>query len=149
MDVEQLMKLSELKEKGILTPEEFEKQKAALLNNTANNRVATQKNGGIDWGNFGKSFLYTIIYCVVIGILVVSLGTSMEENVIRAISMILTAVIMSILAFYVRSGKYQGYDSCFAIFIITIFFGPLAVWRTFYMYLQIKQGKAILKGAEK
>ncbi|MBQ8785359.1 MAG: SHOCT domain-containing protein [Alphaproteobacteria bacterium] len=70
MDIEKLEKINELKEKGIISEEEFNKMKKELMSETQSHN-AIEKNSnqkeGINWKNVGISFFMILIYTVLMG----------------------------------------------------------------------------------
>ena len=144
MDIEALTKLNELKEKGVLSQEEFEKQKAILLNDGIESQVSTKSKKGVNWKNVGKSFLISLLYSIIIGCIASSIDEELLTNFLKSVWFI-SAAFMSILAFSVKSGKYQNCSSAGAVFLAVFCLGPIGIWWSLYEYLQIKQGYAVLK----
>lgn len=146
MDMEKLEKLSELKEKGLLTQEEFEKQKNALLNNTKDDQHVTQKKG-INWKNVVLSFLITIVIVVLIGSIspIYSYVTGDRIEHLFTIINIICAMIFTFIAMKLETKKYKGYCPAWEIFIGIVCLQGIGIWIAIYEFLQIKQGNAILK----
>lgn len=63
MNIDELEKLNALKEKGILTQEEFDTKKKELLNREETNSNAISPKRGINWKNFFLSSLVAAGYC--------------------------------------------------------------------------------------
>lgn len=144
MDIEALTKINELKEKGILTQEEFDKQKQILLNEKSNNKVSVKNKEGVNWKNVGISFVISLIYSIIILFIYGVYGEVMGKNFFKAICFV-SAVVVAIFSFTLKSGKYQNCSSPVAIFFVVGLFGPLGIWAALYQFLQIKQGNVALK----
>ncbi|MBR5598745.1 MAG: SHOCT domain-containing protein [Alphaproteobacteria bacterium] len=155
MDLEKLEKINELKEKGILSEDEFNKMKQQLLSdNTVNNPVKAESNKkkGVNWKNVGISFLITVATLVILGIVGVILEETgiiiADENEWKAFwrfFYIFLGVIYAIIASKLETKKYKNCAGAGTIFLVFFLFGPLAQWAGTYEFLQIKQGNAILK----
>ena len=149
MDIEALTKLNELKEKGVLSQEEFESHKAALLNNTAYNQQTTQQNKGVNWKNVGTSFLISLIYYIFLVFLIYGIGEERAARNCRNVINFLCAIVMAMIAFSQNSGRYKNCSSSLGIFFIVFLLGPIGLWGALYQFLQIKQGNAVLKEIKK
>lgn len=148
MDIEQLEKLNELKEKGLLTQEEFDKQKKALLTPEAANKAPVKNKKGASWKNLGKSFIITVLWCFAIGFIAYMFGFVVDDSNKESLSLLLcflSAIGLAMIASELETKKYKHYFSAFGIFFFSFVLGPLGVWIAFYQFLQIKQGNAILE----
>ena len=142
MDIEALTKLNELKEKGILTQEEFDKQKEALLNSTGVNQPV--KSASIDLGNLIISLLGALIYFFIAG----SIGNVGVKNAFIVVGFF-SAIIVALIAFSLKSGRYKNCSSPLAIFFVILILGPIGIWGALYQFLQIQQGKAVLNEGQR
>ena len=155
MDTEKLLKLNELKDKGILTQEEFEAEKKKILSSLDTKEKKVEKNiphkqpkKGINWSNVGISFLISSISSALVIYVTLSLyGQEDGMEISRVILGPVAGIIMCVLAFSVKSGKYKNYTHPIVIFVAVLLLGPLGIWLSLYEYLQIKQGNAVLKDA--
>lgn len=157
--LEELDKLNNLKEKGILTQEEFDKRKEEILEKQNN----SSKTKGFAWSNLFISFFIALIG------LLVSLGLSViliycnttdfpDDYISYAIYMVI-GLLLSCIAFKLESQKYKKTPSFIAIIIgfaifalptlLGIFGGFLASWVVLFDILQIKAGNKELKSSEK
>lgn len=135
MDIQQLEKLNELREKGILTEEEFNAQKKALLS-------PQEKKIGFSWKNFGISFLITLV--VILVEVLLALGINPDVNspdftgALQLLNIVL-AVIMTIVAVRLKDTPSKRKLPAWAVFLAIVFAGCLGFWVTMYNILQIKQ----------
>lgn len=145
MDIEALTKLSELKEKGLLSQEEFEKQKAALLSGRIENQVSTKNKKGINWKNVGLSFLMALLWVFFVLFISGMFSVVVDDSTILSILLIVTAVLLSIIASNLETQKYKNCCPAWEIFIGIILLQAFGVWIALYEFLQIKQGNVTLK----
>jgi len=140
MNLEKLEKLNELRENGILTQEEFEKQKKELLMNDGD-KISTFSEGKFSLKNFFLSLLGTLIFLVAF--------LSLQHFVpIRSLWFIGALMFAAFPRMFLDSVKSQKYKKCMSPTTaawLGLFFGPLGLWIAWYQYLQIKQGNAVLK----
>lgn len=154
MDIEKLEKINELKEKGIISEEEFNKMKKELMSETQSHN-AIEKNSnqkeGINWKNVGISFLIavaTFALGFLIGSILEETGDIADENQwVRfwQIFYIFIGVIYTIIASKLETKKYKNCAAAWAVFLVFFLTGALAQWACTYQFLQIKQGYAVLK----
>ena len=150
MDIEALTKLSELKEKGLLTQEEFDKQKKALLDTKIDNKTSAETQKGINWKNLGISFLICLIYFLLVACIAGSYTDDEKAmKIIAQVFALIAGIIMAILSFSVKSGRYKNCSSPVVIFFVIALVGPLGIWAALYQFLQIKQGNVALKEIKK
>lgn len=153
MDMEKLEKLHELKEKGILSDEEFEKEKQKLLSDDETPQARMQnseKRKTTNWKNVGISFLCVVLYIVIGSIIVNAAG---EENYTYLIN-IFCGIVMAIIAKKLTPQKYnipfarmyRSGSPFVVVFMFIFLLGPIGLWLVIYQFLQIKQGHAVLKG---
>lgn len=153
MDVEKLEKLNELKEKGVITQEEFNAMKQQILIGNENNidtKIKSNKNKGVNWKNSGISFLISVgIYSIAYIILcILEEFYICPEEYLRGVGIGMNLAIAGIFQELAKKHKthlYKKCDSPSLMFIMVLFFGPIGVWAATYEFLQIKQGNAILK----
>lgn len=150
MDLEKLEKLHELKEKGILSEEEFEKKKAELLNENKTAQTTTSKKR-INWKNVGLSFLFALLYLIImigIGCLIAYIADNITDKELEYISRFTNLICGIILAFIAKKLNTSQYEKCapiWGIIVGMLLVGPLGFWIVTYQFLQIKQGYAVLK----
>lgn len=150
MDLEKLEKLHELKEKGILSAEEFEKKKAELLNENKTAQTTTSKKG-ISWKNVGLSFLFALLYLIImigIGSLIAYIADNITDKELEYIGRFANLICGIILAFIAKKLNTSQYEKCapiWGIIVGMLLVGPLGFWIVTYQFLQIKQGYAVLK----
>ena len=138
MDIEKLEKLSELKEKGILTEEEFNAQKKELLSSKASQETKMS----FSWKNLGVSFLITLV--VVLVEVLLALGISPDVNspdftgALQLLNIVL-AVVMTIVAVRLKDTPSKRKLPAWAVFLAIVFAGCLGFWVTMYNILQINQ----------
>ena len=156
MDIEQLEKLNELKEKGLLTQEEFDKQKKALLTPEAANKAPVKNKKGVNWKNLGKSFIITLFWflgvifitSIITDVTITKDSTITEDKAIKGFTNLLyflSAIGFTIIASKLETKKYKNYCPAWEIFIGVWALRELGVWIAVYEFLQIKQGNATLK----
>lgn len=123
MNIGQLEKLGELKEKGVLTQEEFDKHKAVLLNN----KTGDQSVENIDWKSLGISFLITLIYYSI---------ALVGRDVLALLSVLhlCASIIAFILALLTKSEKR---NPAVIIFSFALFFPFLGFWGALYRFFKI------------
>lgn len=142
MDIEKLEKLNELKEKGILTEEEFNIQKKELLGVNEKRIEQIKNKKGVCWKNFALSFLIAFLW------LIVFIGARILfkiNNNLEIVYLILTAICMAVIAYKLKTEKYKNCAPVWGVVIGILFFRVLAIWIILYQFLQIKDGNAILK----
>lgn len=150
MDLEELEKLHELKEKGILSAEEFEQKKADLLNENKAAQTTTFKKG-INWKNVGLSFSFSLLYfiiLIVIGIIIAYIADNITDKELELIGKFLNLISGIILAFIAKKLNTSQYEKCapiWGIIVGMLLVGPLGFWIVTYQFLQVKQGHAVLK----
>ena len=149
MNVAKLELLCELKEKGLLTQQEFDEEKKRLLN--PSNFDTTIPKGKICWQNVGWS-LIIITWCFIVSILVMKIlnattGMSYDDAAknVFGVSKILMALVLTIIAYKMKTSQYKNCASPLAIFIFTLVWSYLVAFFAIYEFLQIKQGKVALK----
>ena len=157
MDLEKLEKLNELKEKGILTQEEFEAEKKKVLQSDTskkdetsikeiNNVELVTNSPKTNWKNVGLSFLLAVVLSILLGIIAINFSNTADE--IFSTAYVLYTFISVIMTFYAMKIKTYKYERCcpaWEIFIGIIFLQAIGIWIAFYEFLQIKQGYAKLK----
>ena len=163
MNLEKLEKLNELREKGILTQEEFEAEKKKLLQADIPNvkpKVKPQKqeiqnkdtkeSQTFSLKNFIISFFMMICYLILLIIIVGALDASDKDvGGIHLVVTTLLAILMTFYAIKIETYKYKDCSSAWAIFLVIIFLGPLGIWGATYQFLQIKGGLAKLEDSKK
>lgn len=156
MDLEKLEKLNELKEKGILTQEEFDIEKKKILqpeeiNVEGNVKIKPQKNEikisdkthKINWKNCLISFLVMISWIFLLGFISVLFTHTTENNAsIYKILITFVAIIYSFRAIAKETYKYKNCASAWGVFLAIMFLGPIGIWLISYQFLQIKKGFA-------
>lgn len=138
MNIEKLEKLNSLKEKGILTQEEFDKQKEMLLSSSKK---------GVNWKNVGISALFTLLFFTlqIVIVAVIKYITQDSQSNYYQISNILPAIILTILAKKYKFSDYKNCTPAIGAFIGIMLLGPIATWAVTYQYLQVKHGNAVKK----
>lgn len=124
IDIEKLEELNSLKEKGIITEEEFNEHKQKLLSKDDDKSNSSK---GFSWRNLGVSFLGAVLY-MILAFYIDSIipGSYKILNIIAAIFFAVIALKMNI--------KY----SCLLIFFVIIWWGPIGIWAAVYQFLQIR-----------
>ena len=152
MDIEALEKLANLKDKGLITQEEFETQKQKLMNDnpkTNTNVTNATKSKGICWENVGISFLIAILYLLFKAFIIVLIDNGdIKTDTLKNLSFginIIFGIVMAIYASKLKMSQYKNCGGAGGTFIGIWIFGELGVWIIFYQILQIKQGNAVLK----
>lgn len=113
---------------------------------------------GINWKNLGISFLICLI-CFLLVVCIAEPYTD-DEKAIKIIAQVFTfiaGIIMAILSFSVKSGKYENCSPGWLVFIVIYFLGCLfgvigallGIWAGLYQFFQIKQGNVTLKEIKK
>ncbi|MBR5599439.1 MAG: SHOCT domain-containing protein [Alphaproteobacteria bacterium] len=148
MDIEKLEKINDLKEKGIISEDEFNKIKAELITDATNNKDAkidNNKKNRINWKNLGMSFLITsgvfILSFLILGIDATDVNI---KGFSLAVSMIV-GIIYTFIAIKLETKKYKNCCPAGFVFIGCYLVGAIGIWILTYEFLQIKQGNAILK----
>lgn len=139
MNIQKLEKLNELKEKGILSKEEFEKQKQELLVDNKGNNPPPK---GINWKNFWISFIISLFWSFIVEIACFVVDDSFT---IFVLLLVLSAIGLTIVASKLETKKYKNCCPAWEIFIGILLLRGLGVWIASYEFLQIKQGNAVLK----
>lgn len=147
MDLEKIEKLHELKEKGILSDEEFEKEKQKLLNDDEASQFEFQKKKTINWKNVGISFLISLVWflCYLIVGQIISIACDIDVFDAYVVLNIITAAILALISIKFETKKYKNCSSAIVIFIVAVLITGPCVWAAIYQFLQIKQGYAVLK----
>lgn len=150
MDLEKLEKLHELKEKRILSAEEFDQRKAELLNENKEIQTASIKKG-INWRNFGIAFLYTLLYFMVMfsfGIVIAYVFEDITDsglNCIGKLANLVCGIILAVIAKKLKTSQYEKCAPIWAIVLGMLWFGAFCFLIIIYQFLQIKGGYATLK----
>ncbi len=146
MDVEKLEKLHELKEKGILSEEEFNLQKAELLSNVRtvfSNSTGKIRKKGVSWENVGISFFVATIWSLIAAIcLIYSFNLAL-------LYIFISALCMCGVAMQLNTSKYENSCSEVFVFIGVLGLGGIGVWIIMYLFLQIGCGNLALKKHKK
>lgn len=157
--LEELDKLNNLKEKGILTQEEFDKRKEEILGKQNN----SSKTKGFAWSNLFISFFIALIgfllSCALSAILIYHNTTDFPNDYMLYLIYMIIGLLLSCIAFKLESQKYKKTPSFIAIIIgFAIFSHPkcflgsiggfLASWVVLFDILQIKAGNKELKSSE-
>lgn len=159
--LKQLEQLNELKEKGIISEEEFVSQKQKLF--AADTGKAVKQKEEINWKNVGISLLIALGILVLEGVISVFLdgvvqGIMSEADIAMdeitylilddatsfLLNVILACVLLALAPKY-EMRKYKGTLPSWAIVVACVFLGPVAAWIFFYHALQIKAGLKTLK----
>lgn len=157
--LDELDKLNNLKEKGILTQEEFDKRKEEILERQNN----PSKTKGFAWSNLFISFFIALIgffLCCAISVVLINYNTTdFPDDYISYVIYMVIGLLLSCIAFKLESGKYQKTPSFVAIIIgfaifalptlLGVFGGLLASWTVLFDILQIKAGNKELKSAKR
>ncbi|MBP5698802.1 MAG: ankyrin repeat domain-containing protein [Alphaproteobacteria bacterium] len=146
MNIEQLEKLNELREKGIITREQFEIEKKKILQSDSD--VKSYDNLSkpkINWKHLGLSFSISVIYFFLICFLSAffKYATASKDSIFPQL-VIISAVFFTFYAIKKETYKYRYCSSAWAIFFYIIFCIPLAIWVVSYQFLQINTGCASL-----
>lgn len=144
MDIERLEKLSELKEKGIITEEEFNAQKKELLSSKTSQETKTS----FSWKNFAVSFLIALIVVLVEVLLALGINPDVDSPDFTGALQLLNialAIVMTIIAVRLKTSSYKRKLPAWAVFLAIVFFGCIGFWVAMYDILQIKQNNAELK----
>ncbi len=133
-NLEQIAKLGKLKEKGLISEEEFLKQKKELLNETGVNRK-----------NLFLSFLMALVV-LILGSLFNAVCVYLEwpDNSYILFQWAI-AIAFAIWAKKLEFSKYKKGAPIWIVLIGTLLLGPIAVWACGYQFLQIKDKNAVLK----
>ncbi len=148
MNIEELEKLNELKEKGVITQEEFDKKKEEML---SGGNKAQKQTSIINWYNLGISFLFglgSLGILIIIPLMLYAIDRNVPEATIenlRYLINFIVAIIMSIIAYKLETKKYKNVAPIWATLLGVFLFGPLGVWLVSYDFLQIKDGLKELK----
>ena len=165
MDIETLEKLVNLREKGVISEQEFESEKQKLLSNAPAAEVTAPtatKSKGVNWNNIGISLLIVFLIFVVNSLFVVILyanNSDMSNEARITIVMLPWAIIYTWLSIKMNTKKYErcGHpiENFIGIMLLSLIALPVQyVLGYLYMYyltynlLQIKSGNAVLKSAK-
>jgi len=149
MNIEQLEKLNELREKGIISQEQFETEKEKILHANSDEKScdSLSKPKKINWKNFGISSFIAVIYFIFI-----FLQSDIEfDDVIlykQGLYVLLNLVISAVFTLYaikINTYKYENCAPAWFVFFVILVTGFLGVWIVTYQFLQIKTGFALLK----
>ena len=149
MNIEQLEKLNELREKGIISQEQFETEKEKILHANSDEKScdSLSKPKKINWKNFGISSFIAVIYFIFI-----FFQSDIEfDDVIlykQGLYVLLNLVISAVFTLYaikINTYKYENCAPAWFVFFVILVTGFLGVWIVTYQFLQIKTGFALLK----
>ena len=137
-NLEQLERLGKLKEKGLISEEDFLAQKKKLLESEVK---------GVNWGNIFLSFLISLAVTLVYLFLsaVFSYLDILASDSRYIVLTFILACIFALIAKKLETYKYKNGSPFWGVFIGTMVLPSVAVWVFSYQFLQIKQKKAILK----
>ena len=149
--IEKLGELNKLKEKGILTEEEFAKQKNLILSesNQADNKdVSKVKGKKIYWKYTFVSLLLTFVIYLFLGFFYgffMGMFPDMEKTVFQIVCAVLVASIFTAISHAYRTKDYNTYipKSSILTFICIFFLREIAVFIVIYTVLKIKNGLAL------
>lgn len=159
MDIQKLEKLTELKEKGVLTQKEFNEEKKKLLSENEKKKDSKQeiKNDSllflskINWKNIIFSALIAslgYVLLIVLSFLDHLLNLSGDWVFVSRISWGLSAVIMTVFTIKLQASKYKYCAPAWVVFPVVYFLKFFGIWLAAYQLLQIKKGNAVLKNGE-
>lgn len=141
--ITQLEKLNELKEKGVLTQEEFNSKKQELLNNDC--EVSLVKNAKTSGVNIVYSIVFTLFAMYGIAVLCVGQGIN------TWIPIISSAFIYSIIAAKLKTKEYNAW---YCQPVLGVFIGVTILWLGAfpiytYAFVQIKDKNVPLREKSK
>lgn len=144
MNISDLEKLNELREKGILTQEEFEAEKNKIF--YANRSKCAKQNSPVkmnytffstvNWKNLGISAIVAILYACI------AMIVSQKDF---AIIIIVTAFILMLTSIKIKTDNYQKGAHPVTVFWCVIWLSMFGVLWVAYLYLQLFQGNLIPK----
>ncbi len=148
--IDQLEKLQSLKEKGVLTQDEFDKQKKELL--SLHEKISKDRDNETSKTsifNIISSMLITFVVFVFIIAFASYNGNFQEDNL--WIGILLSAIIYSLIALKMKT---QKYDAWYCQHPAGVFFGIVLLWLIAfpiytYAFLQIKGKNVLLKEKDK
>ena len=144
MDIEKLEKLNELKEKGIITEEEFNAQKKDLLSSNHTQEAKTS----FSWKNFAISFAIALIVLLFEVLLALGISPDVDSPDFTGTLQVLNialAIVMTIIAVRLKTSSYKSKLPAWGVFLAILFFGCIGFWVAMYDILQISQGNVELK----
>ncbi len=144
MDIEKLEKLNELKEKGIITEEEFNAQKKDLLSSNPTQEAKTS----FSWKNFAISFAIALIVLLFEVLLALGISPDVDSPDFTGTLQVLNialAIVMTIIAVRLKTSSYKSKLPAWGVFLAILFFGCIGFWVAMYDILQISQGNVELK----
>lgn len=150
MDIEKLEKLNNLKEKGIITQDEFDNQKRKLLENKKSPKSKTAQTS-INWNNIGIAFLFALgsfVLALIVSAIIQYINPPISENTktgLVKLLFVLLSIILALIASKYEVKKYKNTAPVWAVFVGVLLFDALGVWIVSYELLQIKSGFAELK----
>lgn len=153
MDIEKLEKLTELKEKGVLTQKEFNEAKKKLLSEKEDNKKEIKNDGTsflnkISWKNIIFSALFALsgyVLFIALSFLDNIYLLSGDWGLVSRVSWGVMAVILTILSIRHKTSNYQYNAPAWVVFPAVFFFKFFGTWFAVYQLLQIKKGNAVLK----
>lgn len=132
MNIEELEKLNELKEKGIISQEVFNQKKKEILKDVESR---------FSFKNLLLSFAVMCLYCLVLGIAYACVSDNAEIVRMTLVSLnIFLGLLFYVFGKYMGTNKYTYFSSDAMIFWDVFLTGPLGVWYVAYGFLQIKSG---------
>ena len=143
MDIEKLEKLNELKEKGIITEEEFNAQKKDLLSSNPTQEAKTS----LSWKNFAISFAIALIVLLFEVLLALGISPDVDSPDFTGTLQVLNialAIVMTIIAVRLKTSSYKSKLPAWGVFLAILFFGCIGFWVAMYDILQISQGNGEL-----
>lgn len=156
MDIEKLEKLTELKEKGVLTQKEFNEAKKKLLSEKDEKKDSKKEIKNDSTSFLGKISWKNIIFSALIALsgYVLFIALSFLDNMylfsgdyifVSRVSWGVMAVILTLLSIRGKTSHYQYTAPAWVIFPAVFFFKFFGAWFAIYQLLQIKKGNAVLK----
>lgn len=144
MDIQKLEQLCKLKEKGIITEEEFEVEKKKILNISAVNQNINAQSEGINWGNAlyalvatGFPLLFLAIFFYV--------GMDNGSLIPFFIVFVIEAFIFLLRAQKKQTYLYKNCLTPWVLFGLILISGPIAMCVALYQFYQIDDGLAEFK----
>lgn len=141
MNINDLEKLSKLQKQGIITDEEFEREKKKILSGNTNTLNNTKSRFNIK--NFVLAFIIALIAWPFLYYVGIGAFKSLDNG--YGFANVVSAIICLIISIKINSKKYKNTAGPFTVFIIILLFSGIGIWFAMYEFLQINDGLVELK----
>lgn len=140
INIERLEKLNTLKEKGIITEEQFKIEKKNILNEARTNQNVTIQSEGINWGSAIYALCATVIPALPL-VFSFMIGIDGQVNLVPFfVFLVIEGLIFVAIAQKKQTYLYKKCLTPWALLGLILITGPIAMCIALYQFYQIDDG---------